>query len=219
MRSLFPLALFFSVQLPLNCALVAPKFDARRWRLLQRGSRGVLTPRSIQRSSPLHLLESRGGAQLPSSPKLLTWIGPALTSAFLMALYSNCIKLSSATIHPILGGFILQFVAVVLGGLLLGVSTARENSGLQLERSGVLWSVCAGLAVGAAELVSFHVSGMGVQASQSIPVMIGGSVAFGSVIGAALLKERMGIQGWFGVLLVVLGIVCVATDSGAKIGH
>lgn len=49
--------------------------------------------------------------------------------------------------------------------------------------------------------------------------MIGGSVAFGSVLGFAVLRERMTIKGWFGVLLVVLGIVCVATDPGVTMSH
>lgn len=58
---------------------------------------------------------------------------------------------------------------------------------------------------------------MGVEASKSIPVTIGGSVVFGSVIGFSLLKERMTKKGWFCVLLVVLGVICVATDPGAKL--
>lgn len=81
-----------------------------------------------------------------------------------------------------------------------------------------MWSALAGIAVGAAELLSFQVSASGVEASRSTPVMIGGSVVFGSVLGFALLKERMTIRGWLGVFLVVLGIACVATDPGASVG-
>jgi transporter family protein len=156
---------------------------------------------------------SRGG-DTTSSPKLTTWIGPALSSALSYALYNIFIKLGSASIHPVLGGVILQFVAALIGSCLLGVS--RDNK-LTFDRKGVLWSVCAGIFVGLAEILSFQVSGMGVEASKSIPIMIGGSVAFGSVLGFALLKERMTMKGWFGVLLVVLGVVCVATDPGAKL--
>eukprot|EP00978_Attheya_sp_CCMP212_P049305 scaffold646854_cov63-Attheya_sp.AAC.1 len=73
------------------------------------------------------------------------------------------------------------------------------------------------MAVGAAEILSFQVSGMGVPASQSMPLMIGGSVVFGSVLGFLLLQERMTVRGWFGVSCIVMGVACVATDPGAKL--
>ena len=152
---------------------------------------------------------TRGG----DSPKLVQWIGPALSSALSYALYNIFIKLGSASIHPVLGGVILlQFVAALLGSCLLGLSHDKLN----FDKKGILWSVSAGIFVGLAEILSFQVSGMGVPASNSTPVMIGGSVAFGSLLSFALLKERMTIKGWLGVMLVVLGVVCVATDPGAK---
>lgn len=61
---------------------------------------------------------------------------------------------------------------------------------------------------------------MGVQATQSIPVIIGGSVMFGAVLGLAMLSETMMIQGWCGVFLLMSGIALVATDPGEKVaGH
>lgn len=115
---------------------------------------------------------------------------------------------------PLLGGVILQTVAALLGTCLLGLS--REK--VIYDRKGIIYSALAGIAVGAAELLSFQVSSMGVEASKSTPVMIGGSVVFGAVLGFCLLKERLTSKGWFGVLLVVAGIACVATDPGAKLG-
>ncbi len=78
----------------------------------------------------------------------------------------------------------------------------------------------AGLAVGAAELLSFSVSGMCVQATQSIHIIIGGSVMFGAVLGLLVLGETLMLQGWSGVLLLMIGIAFVATDPGEKMaGH
>jgi drug/metabolite transporter (DMT)-like permease len=59
---------------------------------------------------------------------------------------------------------------------------------------------------------------MGVPATQSIPILIGGSVMFGSVLGVILLGERMTWRGWFGVILLVTGIGFVATDPGVHLG-
>lgn len=88
------------------------------------------------------------------------------------------------------------------------------------DAEGVLWACWAGIFVGGAELLSFCVSGMGVQASQSIPIIIGGSVGIGAMLGIAMLGEELVLQGWSGVVLLMTGIAMVATDPGEKVeGH
>ena len=109
----------------------------------------------------------RGGAR--NSPILTQWIGPALCSALSYASYNIFIKLGSNSIAPILGGVVLQFVAALLGTCLLGSSHDK----LTYDKKGILYSALAGIAVGAAEILSFQVSAMGVEASRSTPVMIG----------------------------------------------
>jgi transporter family protein len=152
------------------------------------------------------------------APPLVAWIGPALLCAAAYAFYNIFIKKGSASINPILGGVILQFVAALLGTVLLGGLVWKEGGAevITYDYWGVFWAVCAGLAVGVAEMLSFCVSGMGVQATQSIPIIIGGSVMFGSVLGAVLLHEQMTMHGWSGVVLLVIGICFVATDPGVK---
>lgn len=62
--------------------------------------------------------------------------------------------------------------------------TGRDHGvEIHYDKYGLAWSVCAGLAVGSAEMLSFFVSSLGVQASQFIPIIIGGSVMFGAVLG------------------------------------
>ena len=68
-----------------------------------------------------------------------------------------------------------------------------------------------------AEMVSFVVSGMGVPATQFIPIIIGGSVMFGSVLGVMTLGEVVMLHGWSGVVMLCVGIVMVATDPGDKV--
>ena len=91
--------------------------------------------------------------------------------------YNIFIKLGSASINPILGGVVLQFVAAAFGTILLAILMwyLGVEDVMVYDTPGILWAVCAGLAVGAAELLSFCVSGMGVQATQSIPIIIGKS--------------------------------------------
>jgi len=146
------------------------------------------------------------------------WIIPALLCAMSYALYNIFIKKGSASIHPILGGVILQFVAAIIGLVLLLILTyGPSNEDMFYDNSGIYYSVLAGISVGAAEIISFTVSGMGVPATQSIPIIIGGSVFFGTLLGKIFLGEMLSLTGWLGVLLIAVGIVLVATDPNATL--
>mmetsp|Transcript_6112 Transcript_6112/g.7906 ORF Transcript_6112/g.7906 Transcript_6112/m.7906 type:complete len:228 (-) Transcript_6112:48-731(-) len=154
-----------------------------------------------------------------ASPPIRTWIGPALFCALMYALYNIFIKKGSASIHPVLGGVILQFVAAILGCFLLSILVFREGwEDMNYDNEGIMWAVWAGVAVGAAEILSFVVSGMGVQSMQSIPIIIGGSVLFGTILGYTVLHEALTYRGWLGVGLIAVGIAMVGTDPGGAGG-
>ena len=61
------------------------------------------------------------------------------------------------------------------------------------------------------------VSGLGVPATQSIPMIIGGSVLFGAILGVILLGEILMLHGWSGILTLVIGIICITLDPGEKV--
>jgi bacterial/archaeal transporter family protein len=84
---------------------------------------------------------------------------------------------------------------------------------ITFDMEGVQWAILAGLSVGSAEIISFFVSSLGVQAMQSIPVIIGGSVMFGTVLGAVALHEELSYRGWMGVVMISFGISLVGLDS------
>ena len=173
-------------------------------------------------TDPGEKVEEGGAGETTEAPPLLIWIGPALLCATAYALYNIFIKKGSASINPILGGVVLQFVAAIFGTLLLGVITIKEGGVgyLNWDYTGLLWACLAGMAVGTAEMLSFVVSGLGVPATQSIPTIIGGSVGVGAVLGLIMLGETLMLQGWGGVLLLIVGIGFVATDPGEKVaGH
>ncbi len=116
----------------------------------------------------------------------------------------------------------MQFVAAAFGTMLLGTILMKDGgiSGLNCDRVGLFWACMAGVAVGTAEMLSFVVSGMGVNSTQSIPVIIGGSVLVGAVLGMLMLGETMMLPGLLGIALLTIGIGLVATDPGEKVeGH
>ena len=111
----------------------------------------------------------------------------------------------------------MQFVAAAFGTMLLGTILIKDGgiSGLNCDRVGLFWACMAGVAVGTAEMLSFVVSGMGVNSTQSIPVIIGGSVLVGAVLGITMM-----LPGLLGIALLTIGIGLVATDPGEKVaGH
>ena len=57
---------------------------------------------------------------------------------------------------------------------------------------------------------------MGVQAVQSIPTIVGGSVFFGTFLGWLILHETLSLRGWFGVALIAGGITLVGMDPGGS---
>jgi transporter family protein len=157
---------------------------------------------------------------IAESPPIAVWIVPALCCALAYALYNIFIKKGSSHINPVLGGVILQLVAACLGSALLAFLVIKEGGSevIVFDSDGVFWAVMAGVAVGMAEIGSFFVSSLGVQAMQSIPVIIGGSVLFGTVIGAVALHEDLSLRGWLGVVMISVGISLVGLDSEGE-GH
>lgn len=110
----------------------------------------------------------------------------------------------------------LQFVAAIFGLILFSFFSIHGTT-LEFDSNGIFWACMAGVAVGIAEMLSFMVSGLGVQATHSIPVIIGGSVMFGAILGLIFLHESMILQGWFGLALLIIGIGFVAMDPGEKV--
>ena len=109
-----------------------------------------------------------------TAPPLCKWIWVALLCANAYAFYNIFIKKGSASINPMLGAVILQFVAAIMGSVLLGIlMITGDGMKLHADKEGIMWSICAGFSVGAAEMMSFLVSGMGVPVTHSIPVIIG----------------------------------------------
>jgi transporter family protein len=178
---------------------------------------------AVKRRTILSRLRGGAGASVPSGPPPLTsWIGPALSCGLSYALYNLFIKRASSLMDPMLGGVLLQCVAAMFGAGLWAVSAGRKGAGTAalITRGGAGWSVAAGISVGLAEILSFVISSRGVPAVKSIPVVVGGSVWFGTVLAAVWLRERVSWRGWAGILLISAGIGLVGIDpSSASSGH
>jgi len=181
-----------------------------------------LSPKGTDRLSNANTLLEKVGEERQCAPHILVWGIPGALCATSYALYNVFIKLGSYSISPVLGGVILQFVACLLGVGLLFFDQRKSDRDVwqelkESDRVGIMWCVGAGLAVGSAEMLSFYVSSLGVAASQSIPIIIGGSVVFDVILGVLFLSESFGLKAMIGVPVVVAGICSVASSvTGAE---
>jgi len=114
----------------------------------------------MQTSAPVEVEVSSMFAPGTDPPPLVAWLPLALICALFYALYSIFIKKGSTSIHPILGGVILQIVAALLGAVLCGyLVLGPSEEDMFYDGKGLTWAMLAGLAVGAAEILSFVVNG------------------------------------------------------------
>ncbi|HYF04738.1 MAG TPA: EamA family transporter [Patescibacteria group bacterium] len=136
----------------------------------------------------------------------MNWIVTALLTAFFFGAYNFFIKVASGHIHQILGAVILQLVATLTGALVL-LYLRYTNVPLKFSEQGFIYAVLAGVFVGLAEITSFIVFSKGVSISTGIPIIIGVSVIFASLLGFLFLKEPIHLQGILGIILIIAGIV------------
>lgn len=136
-------------------------------------------------------------------------ISLAILTAGFYGAYNFFIKLASGNVHQIVGAVILQIVAALLGGALLLYLVMTKETFL-ITSKGVQQAIWAGVFVGLAEIASFYVFSKGFSASVGIPVIVGGTVFFGAVLGILFLKETLTLSQIAGLGLMVAAIVLIA---------
>ncbi len=123
--------------------------------------------------------------------------------------YNFFIKMASGGIHQILGAVILQVVAAIVGGAIL-IMLRLNGQTFTATTSSVLWAVIAGIAVGLAEIASFYVFSRGLNSTIGIPLIIGGTVIVGFLLGWIFLKEPISLTQIGGLGLLLAGIWLVS---------
>jgi len=136
----------------------------------------------------------------------MNWILLALFTAIFYGVYNFFIKVSAGYINQIAGAVILQAVATAVGGGIL-LFLKITNTPVAISNKGILYAVLAGVFVGLAEITSFFVFSKGVAVSTGVPIIIGGSVVFASILGILFLKETLTPIHLIAVILVIIGVV------------
>ena len=81
-------------------------------------------------------------------PAISQWLVPALLCAMAYAMYNIFIKKGSTSIHPVLGGVILQFVAAIVGSILcLTLVYGPREEEMFYDSRGITYAILAGVSV------------------------------------------------------------------------
>jgi len=140
----------------------------------------------------------------------MNWIFLAISAAIFYGAYNIFIKISSGHINQIVWAVILQIVAALVGGSILLV-LKLTNSNLLISQKWIRFAVLAGIMVGLAEIASFYAFSKWIHASIGIPIIIGGSVLVGAIIGMIFLKETLSPIHYVAIVLIIAGIVILST--------
>jgi hypothetical protein len=93
-------------------------------------------------SSSLYVVETL------KAPPISQWLVPALVCALAYAMYNIFIKKGSTSIHPILGGVILQVVAAIVGSVLcLTLVYGPRDEEMFYDSRGIMYAIFAGVSV------------------------------------------------------------------------
>jgi transporter family protein len=147
-----------------------------------------------------------GSFEMPAIP-LSPWLIWALLSAAFAALTAVFAKLGVENINSDLATFIRTVVIVaVLGAILLARGEFRPPA--SIPGRAYLFLALSGLATGASWLCYFRALQLG-DAARVAPVDKL-SVVLVAVFGVVFLGEHLGLQNWFGVLMIAAGAVLLA---------
>ena len=142
----------------------------------------------------------------------MPWIILVILTALFFGLYNFFIKVSAGQIQQILGAVILQAVALLLGGVAL-LFLKWKGVPVSFSPKGILYAVLAGVFVGLAEITSFYVFSKGINASVGIPVIVGGTVLVGAVLGIVFLKESVSWIQLAGIACILAGVAILASHA------
>jgi transporter family protein len=109
-------------------------------------------------------------------------------------------RIDAAVSSAIFNGLAALIALAVVVGQRLG-----DDSPVVLRASGVVYSVLAGIAVGAFSIVLIRIYGRGGQLSFVFPTIYGGAIALAAIIGWLVLRDEVSVLRVAAVCLIVAG--------------
>lgn len=141
----------------------------------------------------------------------MAWLNFALLTVIFYSVFDLFVKLSSDKMNAYLNAFIINLVATLFLVAFVIYSYFSGEKLLTVKPGGWLFSILAGLAIGAASIFFVKMFATGTNLSIGVPLVRVGMVVIGSILGVVLLKEGFSPKYILGVLLAVVGLFLVVT--------
>lgn len=133
------------------------------------------------------------------------WFWLAVLAAVLYGLHQIFTKLAADRIGEGLGGFVVEASAAVSILLYLGWLKLTQPWAQPVSSAGVIWSLLAGICVGAGTIAFFLLFRRGGPLS-SVPMILAGGAALMAAVGLVVFRERVTPGRLVGIALSLAGL-------------
>jgi len=141
----------------------------------------------------------------------MAWLNFALLTVVFYSVFDLFVKLSSDKMNSYFNAFIINLVATVVLLFFVIYAYFTGEKLFDVKPGGWLFSILAGLAIGAASIFFVKMFATGTNLSVGVPLVRVGMVVIGSILGIVLLKEGFSPKYILGVLLALAGLFLVVT--------
>ena len=142
----------------------------------------------------------------------MNWLTFALATIVFYSLLDFFAKISSDKIHSSLGGFIINFVAMIVLLFFLLYSKLQGEKILDTTPGGVLYYTTAGVAIGFATILFLNMFATGTNRSIGVTLVRIGIVILASLLGVTFLKEGVNLKYMVGFLISLAGLYLLITS-------
>lgn len=125
-------------------------------------------------------------------------------------LFQLLIKISDTKIEPITGTVIMQLAALLaVLGVFFFKGLHKQFGDVQLLSLGVGYAVLAGATIGMVNMCIYLMYNAGAPFSLSSGITRAGPLVLSVILGVLLLKEKINIMEFSGILLSIAGIILI----------
>ncbi len=144
-----------------------------------------------------------------------TWLLATLAAAILYGLHNVFTKMAAGRVSDNLGGLLLE--ATATGLILLFVLRERLTGGGfgPASARGIVFSILAGLCVGAGTVLYFYIFRMAGELSVAGPIVLTGGIGIMAVAGIVFFGEPLTAWKILGLVFSVAGIWFLSVSSAS----
>ncbi|MBI2663031.1 EamA family transporter [Candidatus Woesearchaeota archaeon] len=139
----------------------------------------------------------------------MNWLIYGILAMIAYALFNFFVKLSSNKINVPLAVGIISLTAAIVGFIIFGYLKIT-NQNIIYSTDGLKFVILAGIFVSLAELFYYFMFMEKVNLSIGLPLVVGGTIAIGSILGVIFLSESLTAYQIFGIIFTLMGIILLS---------